>query len=156
MPGDPASPLTVVVDGFDMPGRLCAPADAGARYGNVHVGVQRAREVIDLVAGDAAAASWTLEVTVKHLPDGLDFGGPFVHGRRGQRFLYLSWGVAEGGAFEMFRRAKLLFADAGPATLATAAEAGSLRCRVRMTDACGNPRCARVRPPDAVWTAPAF
>lgn len=155
MPGDLTSPLTVVVDGFDLPGRRCAPADADDRYGNVHVGVQRAREVVDLVAGDAASAGWTLEVTVKHLTDGLDFGGPFVHGRRGERFLYLSWGVVEAGAFEMFRRAKLVFADAGPATLATAVEAGSLRCRVRMTDACGSPRCARVRPPDAVWTAPA-
>ena len=40
----------------------------------------------------------------------IDFGGPFVHGRKGERFLYLSWGAVDPD-FEMFRRAKLVFAD---------------------------------------------
>jgi hypothetical protein len=107
--------------------------------------------VIDLVPGDAAAATWTFDVTVKRVDDGLDFAGPFVHGRRGDRFLYLSWGVVDGDEFEMFRRAKLHFSDVAPAVLAGAVAAGKLRCRVGMTDARGNPRCARVR--DAEWTS---
>jgi hypothetical protein len=51
----------------------------------------------------------------------------------------------------MFRRAKLHFSDVAPAVLAGAVAAGKLRCRVGMTDARGNPRCARVR--DAEWTS---
>ncbi len=93
---------------------------------------------------------------MKHRDDGVDFAGPFVHGRRGDRFIYLSWGVVDGDEFRMFRRAKLHFADAAPDELASAARTGALRCRVTMTDPCGNPRCAPVRPPDAVWTAAAL
>lgn len=136
-----------------MPGLSCSPADAGERYSNIHVGIQRRGEVVDLYPGDAAKADWSFEVAMKHLDDGLDFGGPYVHGRRGDRFIYLSWGAVEGGHFGMFRRAKLHFADASPEVLASAAETGILRCRVFMTDHCGNPRCARVRPPNAVWTS---
>lgn len=143
----------MLIEGFDMPGISCGPADADRRYDNVHVGIQRRREVVELVRGDAATARWSFEVSLKQVADDLDFGGPFVHGRRGERFLYLSWGAGEGDDLAMFRRAKLLFADAGPDVLAAAVGAGGLRCRVRMTDSCGNPRCARVRPPDAVWSA---
>ncbi|MBA2624071.1 MAG: monooxygenase [Acidimicrobiia bacterium] len=135
-----------------MPGRTCAPAEAGDRYENVHVGVQRAREVVDLVPGDADRARWSFEVRTKRLDDGLDFAGPFVQGRRGDRFIYLSWGSVREGSFHMFRRAKLHLADVDSAVLESAVRAGALRCRVRMTDSCGNPRCARVRPPDAIWT----
>ena len=153
VPGVAATTLTVTIEGVDMPGRGCAPAGAGEGYENVHVGVQRDREVVELVPGDAPRADWSFEVTMKHLDDGPDFAGPFVHGRRGDRFLYLSWGVVDGNEFEMFRRAKLPFADVPPEVLASASRSGALRCRVVLTDAGGNPRCARVRPPDAVWAS---
>lgn len=136
-----------------MPGLTCAPAGAGEQYANVHVGVQRLREVVDLQPGDAPTAVWSFEVTTKNAGDDIDFGGPFVHGKRGDRFLYLSWVAVQGGGFRMFRRAKLCFADAGPEVLASAVETGLLRCRVRMTDGRGDPRCARVRPPDAMWSS---
>ena len=141
------------IEGFEMPGLSCAPQGAGERYGNVHVGVQRGKEVVDLHPGDAAGAEWSIEVTVKHLDNSVDFGGPFVHGRRGDRFVYLSWGVVGAGGFRMFRRAKLHFADAPAEVLGSAVVAGIV-CRVRMTDDAGYPRCARVRPPDATWTTP--
>ena len=148
--------MDVVIEGYDLPGRSCSPHNAGQGYANVHVGVQRKREVVDLFPGDAPAAEWSFEVTVRPLPDGsVDFGGPYVHGKRGERFLYLSWGVVDDAGFGMFRRAKLLFADAGDDVLAAAAAGADLRCRVRLTDGRGDPRCARVRPPDAVWSASA-
>ena len=136
-----------------MPGLTCAPANAGERYGNVHVGVQRLRDVVDLYPGDAPEARWSFDVVTKYVGDNVDFGGPFVHGRRGDRFLYLSWGVVEGGGFRMFRRAKLHFADVDPEVLAAAVETGHMGCRVHMTDGSGNPRCAHVRPPHAVWSS---
>jgi hypothetical protein len=147
-----AETLDVRLVGFDMPGRSCAPHDAPQQYDNVHVGVQRDKAVVDLIPGDAPSAEWQFSVVVKPFDGGLDFGGPYVHGRRGDRFLYLSWGAVEPGGIRMFRRAKLHFADAGPGVVAAAAEAGGITCRVRMTDDLGNPRCARVRPPDATWT----
>ncbi|MEO5678905.1 MAG: DUF5990 family protein [Acidimicrobiales bacterium] len=142
----------MTIEGFDMPGRACAPGGAGERYENVHVGVQRRREVVDLVPGDAPAASWSFEITLRLTGAAWDAAGPHVQGRPGERFVYLSWGTV-GPDFQMFRRAKLAFADCPGEVLATAAAGAGLRCRVRMTDACGHPRCARVRHPDAAWSA---
>lgn len=153
--------MQVRIEGHTLPGRTCAPADAPGSYDGVHVGVQRRQEVVDLVPGDAPSASWSFDVTTRVADDGaLDFGGPYVHGRRGDRFLYLSWGtVADAGTFTMFRRAKLHFADVPSSVLAAAAAVGAtgtgtgtLIARLGLTDACGNPLCARVRPPVVTWT----
>jgi hypothetical protein len=66
-------------------------------------------------------------------PDGWDFRGPYVQGRRGERFFYLTWGeLPPGGSFAMFRRAKLYFADLDP-------PAGSLfEAHLGMTDVHGD------------------
>ena len=147
-----AGSLVVTIEGFDMPGVSCAPDDAGERYENVHVGVQRGKVPVDLVPGDTAAPRWSFEIGVRPDVDGApDFGGPYVHGRRGERFLYLTWGAGDGEHFHMFRRAKLVFADCDGSVLRDAVTRGGLEIRVRMQDGCGLPRCARVR--DAHWTA---
>src|SRR5690242_13749985 len=119
----------------------------------VHVGVQRKAEVVDRVPADAPGATWHLEVTSREIDGLLDVRGPWVHGRPGARFLYLSWGAVTGERFEMFRRAKLMFGDI-PADLLRAAHdgVGVLVGRLRMTDANGEPLCARVRPPAITWT----
>jgi len=147
--------MRVRIEAFAFPGRRCEPKGAGEGYDNVHVGVQRRAEVVELVAGDADAAQWSFEVTTRVDDAGaIDVGGPFVHGRRGDRFVYLSWGTVDGaGAFRMFRRAKLHFADAEPHAVRLALGGGTLVGRLGLTDRCGEPRCARVRPPDIVWTA---
>lgn len=150
--------MQVRIEGHTLPGRACAPADAPLSYDNVHVGVQRRQEVVELVPGDAPSARWSFDVTTRVADDGgLDVGGPYVHGRRGDRFLYLSWGtVAADGAFTMFRRAKLNFADVPAEVLAKAAAgAGTLVARLGLTDGCGNPVCARVRPPAVTWAVTA-
>jgi hypothetical protein len=86
--------------------------------------------------------------------DGLDFRGPAVHGRRGERFLYLTWGnVEEDGSFRMFRRAKLMLGDVDPTIVRRAADTGAaLRADVHLTDGRGGPMCARVRPPAIGWS----
>ncbi|MGI8799069.1 MAG: DUF5990 family protein [Pseudonocardia sp.] len=148
--------MRVHIEGTELPGRSCAPDTAGRRYANVHVGVQRGKDVVDLVRADATSAQWSFDVRTRLVEDGsLDVGGPFVHGRRGDRFLYLSWGtVDDAGRFTMFRRAKLMFADIEPATLRAAADGDAVLVgRITLTDSCGNPRCARVREPDLRWLA---
>jgi len=147
--------VIVRIVGTDMPGRSCAPGDAPARYENVHVAVQRGREPFEPVPGDAPEASWELEVTTKPGHDGgIDIGGPFAQGRRGERFLYLTWGTLDDvHGFTMFRRAKLMLADVDPAVLARAAAGEStLVGRIGLTDGKGLPICARVRPPQITWS----
>ena len=138
--------MVVRIAGVNLPGR-----DWGG-YGNVHVGVQKRAEAVDLVAGDAAGASW--EVPVELTEEG-DFRGPYVQGRRGERFIYLAWGtVGPAGTFTMFRRAKLMLAAIDPAVVAAAAGPGRvLAATLSLTGGDGSPRCASVRPPAIEWTA---
>ena len=87
-------------------------------------------------------------------PDGrVDFRGPYVHGKPGERFLYLSWGrIGADGAFAMFRRAKLHLATIPDELLRDAlAHDAPLEASVRLTDGRGGPICASVRPPALRW-----
>jgi uncharacterized protein DUF5990 len=140
------------IEGTDLPGRRGGPEADALRLANVHVGVQRKADVVDRVPADAPSATWEFEVAGREVDDLLDVGGPWVHGRPGARFLYLSWGAVEGDRFAMFRRAKLLFGDVPTAMLRAAHDdQGTLVARLRLTDSDGGPRCARVRPPDVRW-----
>nr|MDT0663727.1 DUF5990 family protein [Micromonospora sp. DSM 115978] len=119
--------------------------------------VQRRSDVVEVHPADAADVSWSIPVTAFRLADGgVDLRGPYVQGRLGGRFLYLSWGEQPDGpgtGFAMFRRAKLMF-DAVPAeTLSDVVESGGVLVgRLGLTDARGMPLCAAVRPPVIVWS----
>jgi len=141
--------MRVRIEGSDLPGRR----DPGLRSRGVHVGVQRKAEVVERVPADAERAVWEFDVAVREVDGLLDVGGPWVHGRPGARFLYLSWDAATGDGFAMFRRAKLMFTDIPTATLRAAYERGeTLIGRLGLTDDSGAPVCARVRPPAVTWT----
>ena len=77
-----------------------------------------------------------------------------MQGKRGERFVYLTWGdLAAGGAFRMFRRAKLMLDLIDDATIANANDDGRrLVATVDLTDERGGPRCARLRPPALALT----
>ena len=128
------------IDGVDLPGRSC-----GGGHDDLHVGVQRKQEVVEQVPGDAPSATWTFEVTTKVDADGnRDFGGPFVHGKKGERHVYLSWGDGSGDAFTMFRRSKLML-DEAPL-------AASVVATVHLTDGKGMPIAARLKRPAVTWS----
>jgi Family of unknown function (DUF5990) len=76
-----------------------------------------------------------------------------VQGKRGERFLYLSWGqLAPDGAFEMFRRAKLYLSALPEPVVTGAVRAGSgIEAVLDLTDERGSPLCAAVRPPRVQW-----
>jgi Family of unknown function (DUF5990) len=115
----------------------------------VHVGIQRGREVVDVVSADAERAVFELDIEVVRTPQGTDFRGSYVHGKKGERFLYLSWGeLVPGGSFEMFRRAKLHLSalDTAPLDHAVAVQG-----ELSLSDSCGAPLCASVRPPRITW-----
>lgn len=144
--------MLIRIEGTDLPGRRGGAEADRLRLGNVQVGVQRKAEVVERVPADAESARWELEVTSREVDGLLDVGGPWVHGRPGARFLYLSWGTVAGDEFGMFRRAKLLFGDIPTALLRSGHDgAGVLVGSLGLTDAKGGPRCARVRPPDVSW-----
>jgi hypothetical protein len=119
--------VRLVIRGHHLPGRSC-----GA-YDDVHVGLQVGQEPQDLVPGDADGAEWVADVRTV---DG-DFRGPAVQGRRGERFVYLTWGTYADSTFTMFRRAKLMLADLPP-------DADEVVVEVDLTDDAGMPRCARL------------
>lgn len=136
--------MLLTIRGHHLPGRLWHLDDGPCE--NVHVGIQVRREAHELVPGDAVEALWTIEIDVIQPDGGVDFRGPAVQGRRGDRFIYLTWGnVHADGSFEMFRRAKLMLADL--ASLLAVAADGRIVATVDLTDECGGPRCARLRPP---------
>ena len=144
--------MRIRIEGRDLPAaRPGGQADA-LRLANVHVGVQRDRAVVDLVPAWAESATWQFEITSREVDELLDVGGPWVHGRPGARFLYLSWGNVHGPDFHMFRRAKLMFVDVPTAVLRRAHDdEGVLTGALGLTDGFGDPVCARVRPPAIVW-----
>jgi hypothetical protein len=164
-PAPEAGTITVVIEGSELPGRSCHPAD-GEPHDQVHValcGRAPGREALTMpglpvdaiepVAGNATSARWTATVTVRRGAEGFDFTGPFVRGDRRDRNIGLAWGDVPGdGTLRMFRRAKLRLADVDPDLIEQALRPDHrLVARVRLTDAAGNPICARIRPPDVRW-----
>ena len=146
--------MRIVIEGHDLPGAEFV--SDGVPLHNVHVAVQVGKEPVGLVRGDAAAACWEVDVRTVVGDDGtLDLRGPAVQGKKGDRFLYLTWGdVGTHGSFAMFRRAKLMVADIAPALLADVAQTdGVLVASLPLTDERGCPRCARVEPPVISWRA---
>ena len=123
------------IEGHHLPGRH----PGGHR--DVQVGVQVRSDPTDLVRADAATATWTLDIDEVDHEGTRDFRGPTVHGRRGERFVYLTW--LEGADPRMFRRAKLMLGEAP--------EGGAVVARVDLTDELGLPRCARLRAPALEW-----
>jgi hypothetical protein len=143
--------VRVVIEGHDLPGAEFM--SDGVLLHNVHVAVQVGKDPVGLVRGDIERARWEVKVRAVAADGGVDLRGPAVHGKRGERFLYLTWGkVGAGESFAMFRRAKLMVGDIDPEMLAAAArDDGVLVASLSLTDECGGPRCARVKPPEISW-----
>lgn len=132
--------MRLVIEGYALPGARFESRQTGA-LDNVHVGIQLGKRASELIRADADSVRWEIEVTVVDRPDGVDFRGPAVQGRRGGRFVYLTWGNVDGdGGFDMFRRAKLMLDDLEPALR----QADSVTVRLGLSDAKGEPLCARV------------
>jgi hypothetical protein len=136
------------IEGSSLPGSSCGPSpERPEGHHNIHVAVQRRnkpKELFGLTRADAPAAAWTLEVDD-------DLRGPYVQGKRGEEFVYLSWGVVDdAGNFEMFRRAKLKLNLIDPQIVDAARKSGALVGKLGLTDEKGNPACATV---NVEWNA---
>ncbi|MDG4860945.1 DUF5990 family protein [Streptomyces sp. T-3] len=133
--------LSIRIVGHHLPGRDCG------EFQDIHVAVQRGRDPEGEVPGDAPEAVWEFTVERVESP-ARDFKGPHVQGRKGERFLYLTWGEhPPGKEFTMFRRAKL-FLDDIPDEVAAG---GTAVLELGLTDSHGMPLCAALRPPRFTW-----
>ncbi len=146
--------LTSIV-GFNLPGCVFGRPD-GSLMNNVHVGIQVGREPAELVKADASEARWDFVIEAVIREGQPDFRGREVHGKRGDRFVYLTWGeVNHDDGFEMFRRAKLMLNRIDENVMQSAIAEGRLLARIDLTSDDGGPRCARVDPPAIEWSVPA-
>ena len=146
--------MRLSITGFNLPGCVFCRPD-GTLMTNVHVGVQLGREPAGLVKADASEACWDLDIDAFVREEQLDFRGPGVHGKRGERFIYLTWGeVNRDNEFEMFRRAKLMLNRIDESVVGSALEAGRLLVTVDLIGEDGGPRSGRADPPAIRWSIP--
>jgi len=97
---------------------------------------------------------WTTPITLKPLADGgVDFAGPAVSGKRGERFFYLSWSSRTLHGRDRFRRTKIqlreLTADQIKGLLK---RGGTITARVSALARDGGPACATVPLLGGGWT----
>lgn len=143
--------VRIAITGVNVPGRVFCRAD-GSVMENVHVGVQIRSDPTQLIRADEPETRWEVDVDVVRKNGVLDFRGPAAR-KRGERFIYLTWGdVSPDHEFEMFRRAKLILDRDAPELIESATETGCLAARVDLTGDYGGPRCARVERPAVAWS----
>lgn len=83
----------------------------------------------------------------------VDFRGDHVHGRRGDRFLYLAWGLPDPTEpFVMFARAKVKLIDIPADLLDLATQRGArLVCELQATKSKGQPATGTIKAPGVNW-----
>lgn len=111
-------------------------------------GLQRRDGTVDDLV--EAASTTTFETAIEW--DGgdgeIDVRGEHVNGRRGDRFLYVSWGTGDEQSFEMFARAKLRVAHVPDDLLVDGA---TLIGEFAATNAKGHPASGTIAPPAVIW-----
>lgn len=141
------------IEGHDLPGLSCEWNELGQPRTNVHVGLQLGRDPHRIKPADRRKVQWTTDIEIVHDQDGnVDFRGKAVQGKRGERFVYLTWGEPLADGFDMFRRAKLMLHRVDETLIERwRSDGGTLVASVHLTDDFGQPRCARVDPPAIEW-----
>ncbi len=145
--------MIVEITGVNGPGRRCAPSPEHGPYEGVQVGVGSFKDPIGLVPGDADGVRWEVPVRVVRVDGGLDFRGPHVDGKRGDRHIYLDWfNLEPDGRLLLFRRGKVMLEGLDPSLVEQAERRGAaLSCTVNLTNQKGHPTTARFRAADLDW-----
>jgi hypothetical protein len=134
---------------------LCRELPAGGDR-SLHLGIQRDDEIVDSTPVDAKEIVFKPTLRAQRNADGsTNFLGPFAHGPKSERFIYLVWATKLGKAsMQMVGRIKLHLNHLTWQTVAAAAEHDEpLRTRLALTNAKGKPVTASVRPDVADWQA---
>ncbi len=126
------------------------PFGSGA---GVLFGLQDKREVEEPVPADGTTEFHT-DVEVRSIAEGADFAGPHVNGQKGDRFIYLSWGLpGPTGEFVMFARAKIKL-NAIPDELLDQAisDGAALQADLAATNAKGQPASGTIKADAIRWS----
>ncbi len=137
--------ITFQIEGYEAPGSSCPGPDG------IGLGIQQGREVVGVLPSSTEAPRFRGEMTMVSDGDVTDYRGSYVHGPRGDRFLYLTWLHLKSR--ESMARIKLKLSDIDPELLAAAArDDKALWGRLKLTNRLGKPASGSVRPPDVEWT----
>ena len=138
------SSVTVTIAAINPP----FDADHGVLFG-----LQSAHRVDDPVPA-SESTDFVTEIEIRTGDSGVDFAGDHVHGRRGDRFVYLSWGVPDRTEpFVMFARAKVKLAHIPRDLLDRAIDRKRpLRAEIQATNSRGQPASGTVKPPAVQWS----
>jgi hypothetical protein len=117
----------------------------------IHLGVQRQREPVGVVAAALGEATFSLEFRLADRGGTPNFLGPYAQGSREERFFYITWGRGGSAAtFQMFRRLKVHLSHLTWRHIETAIRRNRpLHVEIDATDRCGGPRCGSAWPDDA-------
>lgn len=139
----PGTPLTITIAAIDPP----FGADHGVLFG------LQSKNGVDEPLPATASTDFHTEIEVRTTDSGLDFAGDHVQGRRGERYICLSWGLPDQTEpFVMFARAKIKLTDIRPDLLTRAVEnRQALRGEMRATTK-GQPATGTINPPAIEWS----
>ena len=140
------SPLSVTIVAVDPP---------FAVSNGVLFGLQSRRGVDDPRPACVTTEFNTTIDVIRTATSGVDFAGEHVHGRRGDRFIYLAWGMPDlTEPFVMFARAKIKL-DSVRADLLDIAFANGqpLIAELQATNPKGQPASGTIKPPAIDWHA---
>ena len=145
--------MIVLIKGINPPGRYCNPAPEHGPHEDVHVGVGRYTDPLGLVPADSTDIEWRVPVRIVKKDAGLDFRGPQVDGKRGDRHIYLNWLNREpAGELRMFRRGKVMLEGLDPDLVERAESTGvAVSCTISLSNDRGLPTTMRFRAADLDW-----
>ena len=115
----------------------------------IYVGLQKKSDIVNEVPSNTKQATFTIPIQIKRGKDGNpDFRGPYVHGRVGDRFIYLVWFEKIEDTNVRFGRAKIKLSQLNWQHL----QQDSIKAYLSMSDRKGCPVCATV-PKDLIqWS----
>jgi hypothetical protein len=132
---------------------VCSELPETWRHG-LHLGLQRDNVMTDATPATSKRIVFKPTLRARRNSDGsVNFLGPYAHGPKSERFIYLNWLTIEGDMPQsMVGRIKLHLNHIRWTTVEKAAKANKpIRVKLALTNAKGGPVMASVRPDVAKW-----
>jgi len=140
--------ITIEIECIELP---------GAEYGPLALGIQRDDAITEVASAATKRIVLKPVLRARRNADGsVNFLGPFAHGPKAERFIYLNWVTTNGKVpTEQVGRIKLHLNHIQWAAVARSAQISKpLRVKLALTNAKGKPVMASVRPDMAKWVLP--
>jgi hypothetical protein len=129
----------------------------GPEHGSLYLGIQRDEAIIETTPANSKRIVFKPTLRARRNADGsVNFLGPFAHGPKTERFIYLNWAEPNvKGQMAMFGRIKLHLNHINWTAVEKAAKASKpIRVKLALVNAKGGPVLASVRSDAARWEMP--